>query len=214
MSLYRLTFSLLIATEITMPTLFKLLEKNREWAERIQSDNPDFFKDLSEQQRPKYLWIGCSDSRVPANQIIDLMPGEVFVHRNIANLVVHTDLNMLSVLHYAVSILEVEHIMVVGHYGCGGVRTAMERENHGIIDCWLRHIQDVAMLNTDELTPLDEEARLDRLCELNVIAQTDNLRRTSVMQEAWEKGKKIEIHTWIYSLKDGLVRPLRDVITS
>ncbi|MFT4901873.1 MAG: carbonic anhydrase [Lentimonas sp.] len=196
-----------------MPSLFKLLECNREWADRTAKLEPDFFQKLSEQQSPKYLWIGCSDSRVPANQITGLMPGEVFVHRNIANMVVHTDLNLLSVLQYAVDILKVEHVIVCGHYGCGGIKAALENKYHGLIDNWLRHIQDVKILNCTELQPLDGDAHIDRLCELNVIAQAENLRRTSVIQEAWNRGQSIEIHSWIYSLKDGRLRPLQNVIT-
>lgn len=195
-----------------MPTLPNLIENNRRWVKQTLEEDAHFFEKLSTQQSPEYLWIGCSDSRVPANQITGLMPGEVFVHRNIANMVVHTDLNLLSVLHYAVDVLKVKHVMVVGHYGCGGVKAAVDGKNHGLIDNWLRHIQDVETFNITELQPLDTEARIDRLCELNVIAQADNLSRTSVMREAWEDGQQIEIHAWIYSLKDGNLRPLQDVI--
>lgn len=195
-----------------MPTLFKLLERNHEWADKTVKENPDFFKLLSEQQNPNYLWIGCSDSRVPANQITGLMPGEVFVHRNIANMVVHTDLNLLSVLQYAVDILKVEHVIVCGHYGCGGIKAALDNQYHGLIDNWLRHIQDVKILNCEEIDALDDEAKVDRLCELNVMAQSENLRRTSVIQEAWLRGQSIEIHSWIYSLKDGRLKTLRGVI--
>jgi carbonic anhydrase len=195
-----------------MPTLFKLLERNREWAEKTVQQDPEFFKTLSEQQNPKYLWIGCSDSRVPANQITGLMPGEVFVHRNIANMVVHTDLNLLSVLQFAVDILKVEHVIVCGHYGCGGIKAALDNKYHGLIDNWLRHIQDVKILNCVEMDALDEGAKVDRLCELNVITQAENLRRTSVIQEAWLRGQSIEIHSWIYSLTDGRLKPLRDII--
>jgi carbonic anhydrase len=196
-----------------MPTLPHLIESNRKWVQDTLAEDPSFFEKLSTQQEPQYLWIGCSDSRVPANQITGLAPGEVFVHRNIANMVVHTDLNLLSVLHYAVNVLQVKHIMVVGHYGCGGVRAAVDGKNHGLIDNWLRHIQDVESFHIEELKPLDGEARLDRLCELNVRAQADNLSRTSVMQEAWARGEDIEIHAWVYSLKDGHLRPLQNVIT-
>jgi len=196
-----------------MPTLNKLLIKNREWVQETLVRDPDFFNKLSSQQKPNYLWIGCSDSRVPANQITGLMPGEVFVHRNIANMVVHTDLNLLSVLQYAVDILKVGHVMVVGHYGCGGIKASTENKLHGLIDNWLRHIQDVETLNIHELEKLDGEARLDRLCELNVMAQAKNLQRTTVIQEAWKRGQKLEIHSWIYSLKDGHLNHLQDVIT-
>ncbi len=195
-----------------MPTLFKLLERNREWAAQVAQDDPDFFKILSEQQHPKYLWIGCSDSRVPANQITGLMPGEIFVHRNIANVVVHTDLNLLSVLEYAVDILKVEHIIVCGHYGCGGVRAAAQDDHIGIIDNWLRHIQDIQTLHAHELEPLDKEAQIDRLCELNVVGQANNLKRTAILREAWKRGQSIEIHSWIYSLADGRLKPLQDII--
>lgn len=196
-----------------MPTLPQLFEKNQEWVRQTLGVDPDFFTKLSEQQHPRYLWIGCSDSRVPATQITGLMPGEVFVHRNIANMVVHTDLNLLSVVQYAVDILKVEHIMVVGHYGCGGIRAALDNRSYGLIDNWLRHIQDVAAFNAAELEPLDDAAREDRLCELNIITQTENLRRTSVLREAWERGQSVEIHSWIYRLKDGLLKHLREVIT-
>lgn len=195
-----------------MPTLFKLLERNHQWAEEVALENPGFFKTLSEQQHPKYLWIGCSDSRVPANQITGLMPGEVFVHRNIANMVVHTDLNLLSVLQYAVEMLNVEHIIVCGHYGCGGVRAALSNDSLGLIDNWLRHIKDVRIQNCEEIDSLSEDAKLNRLCELNVLAQTQNLRRNSIVQQAWERGQSLEIHSWIYSLDDGRLKPLQDVI--
>jgi len=195
-----------------MPTLPHLIESNRQWVEQTLKEDPNFFQKLSTQQKPEYLWIGCSDSRVPANQITGLMPGEVFVHRNIANMVVHTDLNLLSVLHYAVDVLKVKHIVVCGHYGCGGIEAAVDGKNHGLIDNWLRHIQDVEHLHLETLKPLQTEARLDKLCELNVITQADNLSRSSVMREAWERGQDIEVHAWIYSLKDGHLRPLQDVI--
>ena len=197
-----------------MPTLSKLLENNREWAQKTLSEDPEFFDKLSQQQSPEYLWIGCSDSRVPANQITGLMPGEVFVHRNIANVVVHTDLNLLSVLQYAVDVLKVRHVIVCGHYGCGGVKAAMGQQSHGLIDNWLRHIQDVQALYTEELQPLEGEHKSDRMCELNVIAQANNLRRSTVMQDAWSRGQKIDIHSWIYSLKDGQIHTLQGAITS
>ncbi len=196
-----------------MNTLPELFENNRKWADEIRTKDPEFFEKLAQQQHPEYLWIGCSDSRVPANQITGLMPGEVFVHRNIANMVVHTDLNMLSVLQYAVDVLKVKHVMVVGHYGCGGVRAALENKSFGLIDNWLRHIQDVATLKADELTPLSESQKLDRLCELNVVAQAENLQRTSVLQEAWARGQSVHIHSWIYSLEDGALRALNEAIT-
>jgi len=195
-----------------MPTLKALLEKNLAWSAEINDKDPEFFKKLSEQQQPEYLWIGCSDSRVPANQITGLMPGEVFVHRNIANVVVHTDLNFLSVLQYAVEVLKVKHVIVCGHYGCGGVKAAVEKRPLGLIDNWLRHIQDVEILYLEELQPLEGEARMNRLCELNVISQATNVSRTTVACEAWERGQQLEIHAWIYSLKDGHLRALQDVI--
>lgn len=197
-----------------MPTLFKLIEKNRVWAEQVVEEEPDFFDKLSKQQAPEYLWIGCSDSRVPANQITGLMPGEVFVHRNIANMVVHTDLNLLSVLQYAVDVLQVKHVIVCGHYNCGGVKAALDKKPYGLIDNWLRQIQDVENFHISELDALEGDAKCNRLCELNVIAQAENLRRTSVLQEAWTRGQNIEIHAWVYSLKDGRLHTLQDVIKS
>ncbi|MGJ8648808.1 MAG: carbonate dehydratase [Opitutaceae bacterium] len=197
-----------------MPTLAKLLENNRKWAQSVTQEDPTFFDKLSQQQSPEYLWIGCSDSRVPANQITGLMPGEVFVHRNIANMVVHTDLNLLSVLQFAVDVLKVKHIIVCGHYGCGGVKAALNNEPLGLIDNWLRHIQDVEAFHINELTPLEGEAKCDRMCELNVMAQAENLRRTSVLVDAWKRGQSVEIHSWIYSLKDGHIRTLQDAIQS
>lgn len=195
-----------------MPSLFKLLEKNRKWAEETAQNDPTYFPRLAAVQSPDYLWIGCSDSRVPANQITGLMPGEVFVHRNIANMVVHTDLNLLSVLQYAVEVLKVSHVIVCGHYGCGGIKAATEKHPHGLIDHWLRHIQDVETFHDEELAFLEGEKRLDRLCELNVIAQAKNISRTPVLRNAWQKGQLIEVHSWIYSLKDGHLHPLMDVL--
>lgn len=197
-----------------MPTLPHLLERNRQWVRRTVAEEPEFFLRLARQQKPKYLWIGCSDSRVPANQIIDLAPGEVFVHRNVGNLVVHTDLNMLSVLQFAVELLDVEHVMVVGHYGCGCIDAALAGKPLGLVDQWLRHVQDLADLHRPELDPLSPAARSDRLCELNVLAQAENLSRTSILQEAWARGRAVEVHSWIYRLDDGSLRPLRDVITA
>ena len=193
-----------------MRTLRHLFEKNRAWAERIRQQDPDFFLELSRQQAPSYMWIGCSDSRVPANQIVGLLPGELFVHRNIANLVVHTDLNCLSVLQYAVDQLHVEHVIVCGHYGCGGVAAAYANRTLGLIDNWLRHIQDVAQKHAARLSAApDEEARVRRLCELNVIEQVLNVAQTTVVRQAWEGGQRLGIHGWIYALTDGLVRDLR-----
>ncbi len=197
-----------------MPTLSKLLENNRNWAKQTITEDPEFFNKLSKQQKPDYLWIGCSDSRVPANQITGLMPGEVFVHRNIANMVVHTDLNLLSVLQYAIDVLKVRHVIVCGHYNCGGVKAAMDQQSHGLIDNWLRHIQDVEAFHATELLSLEGEDKCDRLCELNIMAQAENLRRTTVLQEAWGRGQDVDIHAWIYSLKDGHIRALQDAIIS
>ncbi|MCB1772320.1 MAG: carbonate dehydratase [Gammaproteobacteria bacterium] len=188
-----------------MKSLPQLFENNRAWANGIKRSDPDFFARLAHQQSPRYLWIGCADSRVPANQIVGLPPGEVFVHRNIANVVVHTDLNCLSVIHYAVEVLQVEHIIVCGHYGCGGVRAALETDDHGLIDNWLRHIRDVGRFNADRLAGLDEAARLDRLCELNVTEQVTNVCNTSIVKQAWQQGRRLVVHGWIYSVGDGIL---------
>jgi len=192
-----------------MPDLRDLLERNRLWSEGLRANDPTFFKRLSEQQAPKYLWIGCSDSRVPANQIIDMAPGEVFVHRNVANVVVHTDLNALSTIQFAVDVLKVEHVLVVGHYGCGGVRAVLEELHLGLVDNWLRHVEDVKHKHAAALGALASfGARHDRLCELNVIEQVANVCQTTVVREAWERGQKLIVHGWIYSLGDGRVRDL------
>lgn len=187
----------------------RLLDNNREWARAISEHDPDFFPRLSRQQAPHYLWIGCSDSRVPANEIVGLLPGEVFVHRNVANLVVHSDLNLLSVLQYAIDMLKVRHIIVCGHYGCGGVRAAMEGE-HGLIDNWLRNIKDTYSTHRGEIeTHSNPEARVDRLCELNVITQVRNVVNTTLVQGAWSRGQPLTVHGWIYGLNDGLIRNLQ-----
>jgi carbonic anhydrase len=192
-----------------------LLENNKRWAARMTAENPRFFSDLSGQQAPEYLWIGCSDSRVSANTIVDLMPGEVFVHRNVANLVNHTDMNCLSVMQFAIEVLKVKHIIVCGHYGCGGVRAALSNERHGLIDNWLRHIQDTAHHLTDELEgKAAGEAREDRLCELNVCQQVINVGETTVVQDAWKRGQELEIHGWIYGLEDGHIRDLDIAVDS
>jgi carbonic anhydrase len=192
-----------------MPTLDDLLERNRAWAADARARDPGFFAELAEQQHPRYLWIGCSDARVPANQITGLAPGELFVHRNVANVVVHTDLNCLSVLQFAVEALRVEHVLVVGHYGCGGVRAAHEGVPLGLIDNWLRHVQDVAAKYSAMLECLpDDAARLDRLCELNAIEQVMHVARTTIVQDAWRRGQPLRLHAWIYSLRDGLLRDL------
>jgi carbonic anhydrase len=190
-------------------SLERLLENNREWARSVVAQEPEFFSRLARQQSPQYLWIGCSDSRVPANQITGLAPGEVFVHRNIANVVVHTDLNCLSVIQFAVDILKVRHIILCGHYGCSGVHAAMTRHRIGLSDNWLRHVQDVAAKHAGELAGLtQEEPRHRRLCELNVAEQVRNISQTTAVQEALERGQPLEVHGWIYDLKDGLIRDL------
>ena len=192
-----------------MKLLNDLFTNNREWAERIKAEDPNFFATLSAQQAPEYLWIGCSDSRVPANVITGLQPGEVFVHRNVANLVHRADLNLLSVLEFAVETLEVKHIIVCGHYGCGGVRAAMDGHRHGIIDHWLQPIRDVAEANLSELQAIaDGEGRLNRLCELTVAAQVESLSHTPIRQSAWKRGRDLSIHGWSYGLRDGLLRDL------
>ncbi len=189
--------------------LTSLFEKNRAWADNVKTNDPDFFEKLASQQSPEYLWIGCSDSRVPANQIVDLLPGEVFVHRNVANIVVHTDLNCLSVLQYAVEVLKVKHVIVVGHYGCGGVRAAYENGDNGLADNWLRNIRDIQYRHQDELDQIeDEDDRLARLCELNVISQVANVCHTTIAQNAWARGQKLSVHGWVYSLHDGLLKDL------
>lgn len=189
-----------------MSAVTNLFENNRAWAEGIKAQEPDFFSTLARQQSPQYLWIGCSDSRVPANQIIGLMPGEVFVHRNVANVVVHTDLNCLSVMQFAVEVLKVKHILVVGHYGCGGVNAALHSMRLGLIDNWLRHIQDVRQKHAERLEQVPDERRADRLCELNVIEQVVNVCQTSIVQDAWDRGQELAIHGWVYALQDGLIR--------
>ncbi|GIU25906.1 carbonate dehydratase [Shewanella schlegeliana] len=191
-----------------MKLLKPLFENNRRWAGRILEEDPKFFEQLAKQQTPEYLWIGCSDSRVPSNQIIDLMPGEVFVHRNIANMVIHTDLNCLSVLQYAVEVLKVKHIMVVGHYGCGGIKASMGTDRLGLIDNWLGHIRDVYRLHNADLDNMDESERFDRLCELNVMEQVANVTSTTIVQEAWARGQDVAIHGWIYSVENGLLSDL------
>ncbi len=192
-----------------MPALRRLLANNRAWAAEMTRQDPEFFTRLSRQQAPTYLWIGCSDSRVPANQIVDLPPGEMFVHRNIANVVVHGDLNCLSVIHYAVEVLRVDHIIVCGHYGCGGVLAALRDDRVGLSDNWLRHVQDVRVKHQTELDALETEAeRHDRLCELNAIEQVGNVSRTTVVRDAWARGQALAVHGWIYGLRDGLLRDL------
>ena len=192
-----------------MDDLRELLEKNRQWAEEIKASDPQFFNSLAQQQTPRYLWIGCSDSRVPATQLVGLKPGDMFVHRNVANVVVHTDFNCLSVLQFAVDVLNVSHVIVCGHYGCGGVKAAMDNLQLGLIDNWLRHVQDVMHNHNEELaTIVDDGRRLDRLCELNVSDQVLNVSKTTIVQNAWNRGQELVIHGWIYGISDGLLRDL------
>ena len=191
-----------------MKKLRHLFDNNRIWSERIRRQDPDFFRKLAQQQSPEYLWIGCSDSRVPANEIVDLLPGELFVHRNIANVVVHTDLNCLSVIQFAVDVLKVRHIMVVGHYGCSGVGAALRGDRIGLSDNWLRHVQDVRQKHEAQLRVIDDARRADRLCELNVIEQSANVCQTTIVRDAWERGQDLTVHGWVYGLRDGLVRDL------
>ena len=194
-----------------MKTLKHFFDRNLAWATAIKEKEPGFFKELAAQQNPEYLWIGCSDSRVPANQIVDLVPGEIFVHRNIANVVVHTDLNCLSVIHYAVDVLKVKHIIVCGHYGCGGVKAALENVDHGLIDNWLGHVKDVGRLHSEKLEGLGEDEKLDMLCELNVKEQVSNVCNTSVVQKAWSQGQELSVHGWIYDIANGLLRDMGTV---
>jgi carbonic anhydrase len=196
-----------------MSSLQHLFDSNRAWAERITREDPRFFARLSHLQRPEYLWIGCADSRVPANEIVDLLPGEMFVHRNVANIVVHTDLNCLSVMQFAVDVLRVKHIIVVGHYGCGGVQAALERKRLGLIDNWLRHVQDVHGKHRDHISAIPENAQADRLCELNVIEQVSNVCQTSFVIDAWERGQQLSVHGWIYGLQDGHIRDLKTTVS-
>jgi carbonic anhydrase len=192
-----------------MPTLDALLRNNRDWAERVSREDPGFFERLSKQQAPKFLWIGCSDSRVPANQVVDLAPGEVFVHRNIANVVVHTDLNCLSVIQFAVDVLKVEHVLVVGHYGCGGVHAALHGTRLGLSDNWIRHVVDVAAKHQGVLDTMgDAELQHDRLCELNALEQVANVCQTTIARDAWARGQKLVVHGWVYTLRDGRVHDL------
>src|SRR5580704_15021343 len=198
-----------------MQVLSNLFESNRAWAAEVSRQDPDFFERLSRQQAPDYLWIGCSDSRVPANQIVDLLPGEMFVHRNVANVVVHTDLNCLSAIQFAVEVLRVRDVIVCGHYGCGGVLAALRDDKLGLIDNWLRHVQDVRGKHRAQLEALANEAqRHDRLCELNVIEQVVNVSQTTVVRDAWDRGQTLSVHGWIYALRDGLLRDLSMCVTA
>jgi carbonic anhydrase len=197
-----------------MTDIPELFAKNRAWAAEMVREDPGFFSRLIAQQAPKYMWIGCSDSRVPANEIVGLLPGEMFVHRNVANLVVHTDLNCLTVMQYAVDVLKVEHILVTGHYGCGGVRAALDDRRYGLIDNWLRHVQDVAQQHESELAALAGEARVDRLCELNVAEQVLNTARSTVVQDAWDRNQPLTIHGCVYGLHDGILRDLEATVSN
>jgi len=193
----------------------QLFENNRKWANQITKSDPTFFQKLSQQQSPELLWIGCSDSRVPANQIVGLLPGELFVHRNVANLVIHTDMNCLSVVQYAVEVLKIKHIIVCGHYGCGGIKAAIDNRPHGLIDNWLRHIRDIYRKHLDELMCItDKDKQMDRLCELNIVAQVMNVGNMTTVQDAWEKGRPLSIHGWIYGISNGILLDLGVCISS
>jgi carbonic anhydrase len=194
-----------------MSDITQLLENNRQWSEEQKNSDPEFFNKLSERQKPEYLWIGCSDSRVPANQIVGLIPGDIFVHRNVANLVVHTDFNCLSVLQYAVDVLKVKHVIICGHYGCGGVDAALQDQQLGLIDNWLGHIRDIAYKHRAELSVLNEQDKCARLCELNVLEQADNVKRSSIVKEALKRGQPLQVHSWIYSLRNGRLKDLSKV---
>lgn len=196
-----------------MKVLKHLFDNNRKWANEIKAADPAFFSKLSRQQNPEYLWIGCSDSRVPANQIIGLMPGEVFVHRNIANIVAHADLNCLSVLQYAVEVLKVKHVIVCGHYGCGGIQAALDHKAHGLIDHWLCYIQDVYRYYKTELDALDGQRKIDRMCELNIIEQVYNICQTAIVQNAWKSGQVLDVHGWIYRIEDGILKDMDITVT-
>ena len=198
-----------------MDKLNHLLENNKRWSKRVTEQLPTFFADLAEQQNPEFVWIGCSDSRVSASNIVGLMPGEIFVHRNIANLVVHTDMNCLSVIQFAVEVLQVKHIIVCGHYGCGGVKAALEDKRHGLIDNWLRHIQDTANLYDELLSKIEnEDEKIDKLCELNVFEQVLNVSETTIVQDAWKRGQELRVHGWIYDLRDGIIKDLKICLKS
>jgi len=197
-----------------MRVLKTLFDNNKNWANCIKEKNPDFFTNLSKQQNPEYLWIGCSDSRVPANEIVGLIPGEVFVHRNIANLVVHTDLNCLSVIQFAIQILKIKHVIVCGHYGCGGIKAALEKKEHGLIDNWLQHIRDIYRFHKSELDALKSDAdRYNLLCELNVKEQVLNVCKTTIVKHVWNSGGELSVHGWIYDIKNGLLQDLGICIT-
>lgn len=186
-----------------------LLDSNKQWAQRIKNDDPSFFSKLTNQQTPRYLWIGCADSRVPCTQLVDVLPGDMFVHRNVANLVIHTDFNCLSVMQYAIDVLKVEHIIVCGHYRCGGIQAAMQQQSFGLVDNWLRHVQDIISKHQHYLDSFDnEQERLDQLCELNVMEQVFNVCENTLVRHAWQRGQKLTVHGWIYGVEDGLLRDL------
>lgn len=197
-----------------MPKIRQLIENNKNWAERKRTEDPEFFQNLVAQQNPEYLWIGCSDSRVPANQVVGMAPGELFVHRNVANQVIQTDFNCLSVVQYAVDVLKVKHILVVGHYGCGGVKAAIDSASHGLVDNWLFQIRDIHREYRQQLVGLAPRPLLDRMCELNVIEQVRNLAKTTIIQSAWDRGQEVKLHGWVYSIEDGLVRDMNVTVDS
>lgn len=197
-----------------METLKSLFDNNSAWAESIKAKDPEYFTRLSKQQAPEYLWIGCSDSRVPANQITGLQPGEIFVHRNIGNVVVHTDLNCLSVIQYAVEVLKVKHIILCGHYGCGGIKATLDDKEHGLIDNWLRHIKDVVRFNAEKFEGLEHEEKVNLLCELNVKEQVNNICNTTIVKNAWKSGRELSVHGWIYNIENGVLKNLHTCVTS
>ena len=198
-----------------MEVLGHLFDDNRKWANKVKESDPDFFLKLSNQQTPEYLWIGCSDSRVPANQLVEKLPGEIFVHRNIANVVVHTDLNCLSVIQFAVEVLKIKHIIVCGHYGCGGIKAAMGNQEHGLIDNWLRHIKDVYHNHRTRIESYDSDvSKFNLLCELNVVEQVSNVCHTTIVQNAWKSGQELAVHGWIYAIETGLLKDLDTCITN
>ena len=194
--------------------LSELFDRNREWATKVEAARPGFFTGLLAQQKPRYMWLGCADSRVPANELVDLLPGELFVHRNVANLLVHSDLNALSVIQYAVDVLGVQHIIVVGHSNCGGIRAAMTNQRAGLVDNWLRHVQDVRDLQEEFLNGLDESLRVDALVELNVLEQARNVCHTTVVTDAWQRGQSVVVHGWVYGLDNGLLQDMRITVAN
>ncbi len=197
-----------------MKVLDKFFENNKEWADEIKKSDPQFFETLSTQQSPEYLWIGCSDSRVPANEIVGMLPGEIFVHRNIANLVLHTDINCLSVIQYAVEVLKVKHIIICGHYGCGGINAALDDNEYGLLDNWLRNIKDIYLSHKQEVDSLpSEKERLERMCELNVVEQVKSICSTTIVKNAWKSGQELAVHGWIYSIRDGILQDLNMCVT-